>query len=86
MSPGCPLLLRFHAEQETNNIHSSDQQFIDGHNDGHGHRCDHEKLGFDTSAPLNYIDADQKDDRMVEDVERQNCFVGTDQEFIVEVN
>ena len=76
---------RFHAEQETKNIHPPDEQFIGGQNDGHGQRGEQEKLCSDTSVPSNYIGTDQKDDRMVEDVEWQNCFVGIGKDFIVEV-
>lgn len=80
-----PSFCRSHTEQEAKYSHPPDQQLIDGHYDGKRDYRYQYKISLDAAAPLNDKAANQKNYRMVENVERENSLIGIGQGFMVEV-
>lgn len=74
-----------HAKEETHRVERLDQQFVQDKDQREGNHGDDQELGQDANIPTNDEKADDQDNCLMEQVERQYCLVAVGQYLVVEV-
>src|SRR5918995_2345476 len=66
----------FHAEQQTGYGGTPDAQVVEEQGGDQGGQADHRILHQRSDVPLHHVEADDHDDRLVQDIDRQDSLVG----------